>query len=187
MAEKKPDWDAQISKRIAEFKNRKKYDRLTAEALKEIPEDKLVQAIYDFIDLKVAKRRNKEAEILKSLSEGFRAIHATWGIEAEVNNGGFNQYFWNSSGQYASAAVEGFRLIGASELADLTKRAITLWDDEKATQQKFKDRGALEAFSESYQHSKLHDLDKEFYAAAKDLDVRRIKFIRSHPELFVSE
>ena len=51
--------------------------------------------------------------------------------------------------------------------------------------QKYKDRDTLEAFSESYEHTKLNQLDDEFYDLAEDLSALRIKYIRAHLREFV--
>ena len=39
-------------------------------------------------------------------------------LETEVNNGGFDQYFFNTSGDYATDTVESLRRIGSSEALD---------------------------------------------------------------------
>ena len=96
-----------IARSIEEFNNRKIYTILDEDTLKQIPDDALEQAILDYINHKVGEDYDNQYKIVTRLSKGFQAIYATWWVEAEVSNGGFNQYFWNSSGQFASEAVEG--------------------------------------------------------------------------------
>lgn len=112
-------------------------------------------------------------------------VYATWGVEAEVNNGGFNQYFWNPTGQFAEEGVEGYRAIGASRHADLVARAIAVERAERRRMETFKARNTLEAFSESYESNPLNVLDREFYELDEDPCPLRIAFIRNHPDLFV--
>ena len=52
----------------------------------------------------------------------------------------------------------------------------------------FREVGTIEAFSESYEHSKLGDLDHEFYELVKvsDLSHLRIAFIRTHEHEFIT-
>jgi len=45
-------------------------------------------------------------------------------LEREVNNGGFNQYFINSSGEFAHETLTSLRLIGANKTADILQQAI---------------------------------------------------------------
>jgi Domain of unknown function (DUF4375) len=53
-----------------------------------------------------------------------KVFSAMWEVESEVNNGGFSQYFLNSSAETASFVVEALGTIGAPETADICKRAI---------------------------------------------------------------
>src|SRR5215472_15377858 len=45
-----------------------------------------------------------------------QVFSAIWEVESEVNNGGFSQYFSNSSAESASFVVEAFETIGLAEL-----------------------------------------------------------------------
>src|SRR5437867_8665395 len=118
---------------IEEFKNRKIFSSFDLSTLDNIPDDKLEQAIIDYVFLKIGDDFEQEAEVVSELTPGFRAIYTTWCLEAEVDNGGFNQYFWNSEGRLATLAVEGFKRIGAPEYAELLQRAIALWKSEEST------------------------------------------------------
>jgi hypothetical protein len=46
--------------------------------------------------------------------------------QSEVCNGGFNQFFWNSTGVLAPEATEGFREIGQPQIAALLETAMDL-------------------------------------------------------------
>ncbi|HYV66844.1 MAG TPA: DUF4375 domain-containing protein, partial [Myxococcales bacterium] len=48
-------------------------------------------------------------------------------IEGEVFNGGFDQYFFNSSGDRAREALAGLELIGAKRTASVVRRAVGLF------------------------------------------------------------
>jgi hypothetical protein len=50
-----------------------------------------------------------------------------WGLEGEVNNGGFDQYYFNSSGDHALDAEESLKAIGAKHTAQLVKQANALF------------------------------------------------------------
>ena len=45
-------------------------------------------------------------------------------LETEVNNGGFDQYFFNSTGSRAHEAANALGLIGAFQMAELLESAI---------------------------------------------------------------
>lgn len=46
-------------------------------------------------------------------------------MEREVNNGGFNQFFYNSSNEYAGELVAALCEIGLAEIAAIAKRAVS--------------------------------------------------------------
>ena len=178
----------QMHDAIEAFKNRKRYPVLTREVLASISDKDLETALIDYIDdVKIAGDWEHQYEIVHRLSPGFRMVYATWQVEAEVNNGGYNQFFWNSLGEFADDAVAGFRLIGAREHAKMTQDAIAIYEKEKHTHERFKRQGTMAAFSESYKHTSLNDLDKLFYHLTEDLSKLRIAYIRAHPDQFVGK
>src|SRR5215472_12379335 len=50
----------------------------------------------------------------KDLSAPERVFLVIWELESEVNNGGFQQYFHNSSGALAPHAVDALKTLGAT-------------------------------------------------------------------------
>lgn len=68
--------------------------------------------------------------IEKYLDHGVAALSAkeivgvgVWLLEAEVNNGGFDQYYFNSAGELAVPTIEALRTIGAHCTASLLTAA----------------------------------------------------------------
>jgi Domain of unknown function (DUF4375) len=65
-----------------------------------------------------------------------KALVGTWELVNEVYNGGFVQYFHNSSGAHAKPMVEVLQSVGAHQAADILQSAIavagpgTVWGDE---------------------------------------------------------
>jgi len=62
----------------------------------------------------------------KDMSEVEMIILAVEALEREVNNGGFSQFFYNSSVEYTPIIVDSLEAIGCTEIADLIKKAIDL-------------------------------------------------------------
>ena len=104
-----------------------------------------------------------------------------------MNNGGFNQYYFNTDGEFAADAVTAFEYFGAKEHAALMKEANAVRAAEAAEMAKFKAQGTLEAFSESYKHSRLGPLDSRFYKLNENLSQLRIARIRQKPEEFAGQ
>ena len=177
-----------IDKFMENFKNRTKYKSLSKETLQNIPDDKLLQAIVDYIIEEIIQNDyENEYEIVKKQSSGIQYIWAIWGLEAEVNNGGFNQYFYNSSGQFAKEAHIGCIAIGANNTSEILKGAITTLSKEIDLHKRTKETGTLEDFMDSYNETQLGQWDDKFYESPDDLSGLMIKYIRNNYDQFITE
>jgi len=63
----------------------------------------------------------------KGLTEPQRVLFPTHLLMAEVLNGGFHQYFTNSTGLHAPEAISGLRKIGLDDLAALVEEAVLIF------------------------------------------------------------
>ena len=67
----------------------------------------------------------REAAIgFAKLSDGEKTAFLVDQLEREVNNGGFSQFFLNSSGDHARETPEALRAIGASQMAVIVEEAL---------------------------------------------------------------
>lgn len=64
------------------------------------------------------------------LSREERTVAAIWLLEADVSNGGFDQYFFNGSGDLAAVAPEALRAIGAEDAATIVAEAVSAFGTE---------------------------------------------------------
>jgi hypothetical protein len=76
------------------------------------------------IGLSESERTKFGKEDFASQSVPQKVFSALWEVESEVNNGGFSQYFVNSSAESAHFVVDALRMIGAPKTADICQRAI---------------------------------------------------------------
>jgi hypothetical protein len=176
--------DHSIKSALDEFDKRQIYRTLDPRTLASIPDNKLEQAIIDYAATKLEGHHEREAQMVATLAIGVRALYLTWVVEAEVNNGGFNQYYWNTEDQFADQAVGAFEFFSATKHAALMREANRVREDERRTMEKYKNRGTLDAFSDSYDESKLGPLDERFYKMDENLSALRIKKVHSEPNLF---
>lgn len=63
-------------------------------------------------------------DTLDRLTEPQKSFYFNQNLEREINNGGFNQYFYNSSGDFAHETIASLRTIGANKTADILQQAI---------------------------------------------------------------
>jgi hypothetical protein len=162
-----------------------RFQTLTRDLLAELPDSMVAAAVYQHALWSIGGRFDREVQIVSTLPSGVQAVYATLLLESEVYNGGFNQYFWNSTGALADVALRGFELLGATEHARLTREAIEIGNSEASMRRMYKRKGTTEAFSESYKHTNLGSLDEQFFAL-EGADELRMRLVRTRLDLFIS-
>lgn len=100
-------------------------------------------------------------------------------LEGEVNNGGFDQFFFNSSGEYAHEALEAYERIGAYKTADLIYRAIRLFPVLPIPKDTETRREIMRELDDSISR-KWNKLDDEFYEYEDNVAVLMIEFIKKN-------
>ncbi len=87
-------------------------------------------------------------------------------FEAEVNNGGLNQYFFNSSEQNCFETLRYFKKTGNTKNAVILEKAINLINPKKHTEEELIEnlrKRVVDELEDSVVNYKLHELDNEFY------------------------
>lgn len=174
--------DDRIRKIIDEVQNRPVYASLDVKTLSVIVDEKLEQAIIDFVDAKLAARGSGEDEVqvLASLPPGMRALYLTWAVESEVINGGFLRYYWSWAGPLADEAAAAFEYFSAYKHAHLLREANRARAEEVATAGGQSDRD----LTETYFSTRLHVLEDRFYNLDESLSSLRIAKVRAEPNSF---
>jgi hypothetical protein len=182
----KDTFDEQTSKAIEDFKNRPIHLKLTEQIIDTSSDDNLLQLVFDNLSLKQPTDYQKEYEMVMSWNKSRQAIYMIWVLEAEVNNGGYNQFYFNSSGQFYKQLPDALLLVGANKFADLTKRANETFEKENPKITQHQD-GTIEGFSKSYDDNPLNKFDDEFYDLYKteNLQELQVTFIRKHKGEFI--
>jgi hypothetical protein len=162
--------------------------KLTAALINQTKDDKLLQLVFDNLISKMAKDLSDEYPVIISLNKSQQAIYMIGVLQAEVENGGFNQYYYNSAGKFAKLTPGALMLVGANRFAQLVSRANKTFETENKNIKKHQD-GTLEGFSKSYNNNPLNKLDNEFYALEKkeNLESLQIAYIRKHKEDFTDK
>jgi len=68
-------------------------------------------------------------EVIKSLPKPCQDVYACCTVVDKINNGGLNQLFFNSTGQLARMAQDGFLAIGNANLSRIMKVAIEVFNE----------------------------------------------------------
>jgi hypothetical protein len=112
----------------------------------------------------------------KGLTDAERVVLAAEALEREVNNGGYDQFFVNSS-DFAQDIVESLRCIGCKKTATITKRAIKALGVSQPTREEV---NAAMAAENERRSAKLTRCDDAYYEAAEPLADRLFAFIKAN-------
>src|SRR5690606_9411899 len=66
-------------------------------------------------------------EDLSKLTEPEKVLLFVGNLEREVNNGGFQQFYLNTSGDYAHETYDALKTIGATTMAEILDKANSTW------------------------------------------------------------
>jgi hypothetical protein len=172
---------------VNDFENRPIYIKLTTKIINNAKDSELLQMVFDNLSKKITDHKN-EYQMVLTFSKAQQAIYTIWCLEAEVNNGGFNQYYFNSSRQFAPLTPDALQLVGAHQFAELADTANHIFVEEYTKITEHQD-GTLEGFSKSYKDNPLNKLDEKFFALYKteDLQQLQVDFIRRNTTDFIEE
>jgi len=123
----------------------------------------------------------KEPFVTQSIPQ--KVFSSIWAVEGEVNNGGFEQYFINSSAETARFVVEAFNTIGAPKTADICRRAIAIAFPSGLPSDAASISDSSSDFSDDIRE-KLSALDNEFFAYPHNLTELLFAYVSKFPEEF---
>lgn len=89
-------------------------------------------------------------------------------FEGEVNNGGIDQFFFNSAGNYFQETIDALEIIGAKKTADVLRRAGIRFPNGNPSTNLYKRRDVMLSLV-SPNGEAFNDLDQEFYRYEDDL------------------
>jgi hypothetical protein len=102
------------------------------------------------------------------LTDTERRLLAAYWVDAEVNNGGFDQYLFNSAGDNAEAALAGLKDMGAVGAARLLKQAMAVFPGGKPPADRCKRQEVMEQIG-SQSMPVWSKCDDEFYKLTEQL------------------
>ncbi|HWG47688.1 MAG TPA: DMP19 family protein [Gemmataceae bacterium] len=103
-----------------------------------------------------------------------------WQLDAEVRNGGFSQYFFNSSSDLSCYVVEAAKAVGALEAARIIQKAIALFGEDGP----YPDRDERMDQLSRVDYEAMRKLDTEYYECPENMDELLPQFVASNPDAF---
>lgn len=113
-----------------------------------------------------------------------RVFYITQQVEMEVNNGGFDQFFFNSSGDLSNEIVQAFTSIGAYSTAEICKKALSIFSGEVPVDRDIRQDILDELESDEFIEF-LNECDTAFYEYKDDLNTLNYDYIMKNKSLFI--
>lgn len=122
-------------------------------------------------------------EDIDKLNEAQKLFFFNQNVERELNNGGFNQYFWNSSGDFANETIASLKAIGAEKTAALLQQAMDQFPDRKVPTNR-DERNELQEQIQEQADDVWNELDEKFYLYEENLNELNLAFIKMNKDSF---
>ena len=135
--------------------------------------DSLVLAFEQALDQKAAREGAGAVNVEE------RIILAIEALEREVNNGGYDQFFANSSREFAPIIVQALLRIGCPKTAEITQRAIDALHLPDLSVEGIET--AMEAAEDI--EDDLNNCDNSYFAAGEDIAGQLFAFIKANKDI----
>ena len=127
--------------------------------------------------------KTQYGEDMSALSEAERIFYITQTLEMEVNNGGFSQFFYNSSGNFSNELVGAFTAIGANATAAICQKAISAFGRDIPVDRDEREEMLDELESDEFDEI-LEECDNAFYDYEDNLNELNYNFVMKNKEFF---
>ena len=135
------------------------------------------------IELSTSEKSSCGKEEFSNQSIPQKVFSTIWAVESEVNNGGFSQYFLNSSCETVGFVAEALEIVKAPRTAEICRRAIREGFPQGLPSIPGEiSQGAAE-FSDAVL-DRLSALDDEFFEYPHNLTDLLFAYVSQHPEEF---
>ena len=124
-------------------------------------------------------REREDAHGYSNLSYRDQVLIAIWCLEAEVNNGGFHQFYFNSAGDYAQVVSSMLRTIEAHTMASTVDGANALFPAPGPPSDRYERQAVLEALTDA--GVSFDECDNKFLAYPEDLTDLLTRYLSVKP------
>jgi hypothetical protein len=159
---------------VADLKFLKNYSGQTVDQLLSLEGEYRIDSIVLTFENALLQKSARDGEPAVSAEE--RIVLAVEALEREVNNGGYIQFFENSSRRFAPVVVQALASIGCPKTAAITQKAIDALHLPSLTVE------AIDAAMEDAEESEeaLNECDNSYYDAGEDIAAQLFAFIKNN-------
>ncbi len=151
------------------------YRGQTVEQLLSLADEYSIPSIILAFEQALSQKSAREGA--QSLSGEEHVVVAIEEFEREVNNGGFSQFFINSSQDYAPIIVDSLLRIGCPETAELTRRALAALRLKRLNVESIV---AVMEQDDEVRDAELKKCDTAFFSSDEPIAVPLFKFIEEN-------
>jgi hypothetical protein len=145
------------------------------------PEQKQPVDMFQISDHVFARYMKLGFERLDPAEKVFQCV---WGLEAEVNNGGFEQFYFNSAGDHATETVKSLESIGANQTARLVQRTNALFGEAGPSPDRLTRQKQLVALEVDGKDKDMERITKEFLKYNEPLGEMLEAYVLKNVEAF---
>ncbi|MCC4213200.1 DMP19 family protein [Leeuwenhoekiella parthenopeia] len=127
--------------------------------------------------------KSKNDKDFESLNEYEKNVIFIEMLEGQVNNGGFDQYFFNSSGEYAYETLKALEEIKANQTAKILNSAIKTFPTLPVPKDTEQRRELMEDIPDNISET-WDKLDDEFYEYPENLAGLVIEYVKTNKKEF---
>lgn len=177
------------TERKSEWHYRVKFAKLNKEKFKDASPEEKEELLYYFTQ-KLRLADNYSEMSLRNMPKVLQIVYLINDLEMEVNNGGYLQFFTNSTGRFVDETLEALELIGATHNHQLLTKAVeTLLKHNENTKDlneriNSKTLHELIDLSDFYGNTelqdKLNELDKAFYLYKEQLSQLKMDYFENN-------
>lgn len=150
---------------------------------REDPAAEIFQKILDII----FDEGDDDSMFIGRLSDEAKTVYFAWWCDAEIHNGGFDQFFFNSSGDHTKETMEALKIIGASVSYSLFEKAVKWFPNSTPDADRERRWKQMEPFEESEEfEDALDELDTEFYKYEDNIAQLVNNFVAKNPNAHIS-
>ena len=116
---------------------------------------------------------------IDSLTTSERVVFVVWSAVGQIENGGFDQFFYNSSGDFAAEAGPALRAIGATGKAAVIERALQIFPGGIAPRDRNQRIQMLDEITAEKGDEVFDPLEQAFFAIPEDINSLLAQYFES--------
>jgi len=116
---------------------------------------------------------------IDSLTQKERYIYAIDGMLTEVNNGGFNQFFFNSTGELTYELVAALEEIGSTKFKSIASKAVDIFGEIPSLDEDSR-YSHLEKITKEDELRLWDECDDEFYDCDEDIESMTVAYAKAN-------